>query len=649
MNLPITASHERGNSETYRLLVNSITDYAIFMLDRNGLVASWNAGAKRFKGYEASEILGEHFSRFYTEEDRKAGLPEMTLRTVVEQGRFEDEGWRVRKDGTRFWAHVVIDPIRDNEGAITGYAKITRDLTDRRNARAALRNSEEQFRRLVQGVTDYAIYMLDPAGNVESWNAGAERIKGYLPHEIIGTHFSRFYTEEDRLAGIPDQGLAAAARDGHWEQEGTRVRKDGSHFQAHVIIDAIHDETGELVGFAKVTRDVTERKRTQQALEQAQQALFQSQKMESLGQLTGGVAHDFNNLLSVIMNSLELLRNRLPEDARAQALLDNAMHGAERGARLIRHMLAFARRQELKVEAVSLQRLIPGLVEIIDRSVGPGINVEVHIPQALPPVRTDPNQLETAILNLALNARDAMPEGGRIVISARMHTGTASTPLDLRPGHYVVISVSDTGTGMDEVALMRAPEPFFTTKGAGKGTGLGLSMVQGLAEQSGGKLQITSQLGYGTTVSVWLAVAEAGLAAAAQGPSESVPAVAAEQESLLILVVDDDPLVRLSVVALLEELGHSVVSAESGNEALQIIASNPAIELILSDELMPGMTGSQLTTIIHELRPNLPVILASGFAELRPGSAVTAPRLAKPFSSRDLVAAIAAAMAAARG
>ena len=282
----------------YRLLVNAVTDYAIYMLDMDGIVSSWNAGARRFKGYEEAEIVGQHFSRFYTPEDRATGLPERALATAREQGKFEGEGWRVRKDGGRFWASVIIDPIRNRSGDLVGYAKITRDLTERKAAESVLRSSEEQFKRLVQGVTDYSIYLLSTEGLVASWNAGAQRIKGYAPEEIIGQHFSTFYTDEDRKKGDPEHALATATREGKFEKEGLRVRKNGERFWANVVIDAIHDDDGNLIGFAKITRDVTERREAQAALDRAREALFQSQKMEAVGQLTGGIAHDFNNLLS---------------------------------------------------------------------------------------------------------------------------------------------------------------------------------------------------------------------------------------------------------------------------------------------------------------------------------------------------------------
>ena len=318
--------------ERYRLLIEAITDYAIYMLDPTGIVTSWNPGAQRFKGYTSSEIIGQHFSRFYSEEDQKSGLPAKALIAPLREGRFESEGWRIRKDGTRFWAYVVIDPIRQPSGEIVGFAKITRDLTERRAAEEALRKSQEQFRLLLQGVSDYAIYMLDPEGVVTNWNLGAQRIKGYLPHEIIGRHFSQFYTDEDRKAGEPQKALEIARQEDRFEKEGWRVRKDGTRFLAHAVIDAIRDDHGELLGFAKITRDITERKEAEEKLETARAALLQSQKLEAIGQLTGGVAHDFNNLLMAVLGSLELMRKRLPDDPKLKALLENAVQGAS-GAR----------------------------------------------------------------------------------------------------------------------------------------------------------------------------------------------------------------------------------------------------------------------------------------------------------------------------
>lgn len=502
--------------------------------------------------------------------------------------------------------------------------------------RAAASVSEgEQFRRLVDGVTDYAIYMLDPEGSVASWNSGAERIKGYRPHEIIGRSFSTFYTEADRLSGEPERALAIAASEGRFEKEALRVRKDGTQFWAHVIIDAIHEPNGELVGFAKITRDITERVNTQRELERAREALFQSQKMEAIGQLTGGVAHDFNNLLMAVLGSLELLRKRLPgNDPKLIQLIDNAELGAERGRALTQRMLAFARRQELRLGPVDLAELLHNMRTLLSGSLGPQVGLTVDVPEGLPLATTDANQLETAILNLVVNARDAMAEGGAIAIS--VEEAAPPKELALPPGGYVKLAVSDNGSGMDDDTLGRAAEPFFTTKGVGKGTGLGLSMVHGLAEQSGGRLSLFSRPDEGTTVVLWLPIADSDNIQVKPSMPPPVPAAQHEARTLVIVAVDDDPLVLMNTTAMLEDLGHTVIDAMSGAEALQKLGDAGQVDLVITDHAMPMMTGSQLAQQIRARWPSLPVVLATGYAELPPGGNEALPKLNKPFSQAEL-------------
>jgi PAS domain S-box-containing protein len=625
----------------YRLLVDAVTDYAIYMLSVDGIVSSWNPGARRFKGYEESEIVGQHFSRFYTPEDRATGLPERALAAARDEGKFEGEGWRVRKDGERFWASVIIDPIRNRDGDLVGYAKITRDLTERRAAESALRSSHEQFKLLVQGVTDYSIYLLSTDGLVASWNAGAQRIKGYKSEEIIGQHFSRFYTDEDLKNGEPERVLATATHEGRCEKEGWRVRKNGERFWAHVVIDAIHDDDGRLIGFAKITRDITERREAQAALDRAREALFQSQKMEAVGQLTGGIAHDFNNLLAAILGSLELVRRRVTDESVAR-LIDNAIRGAQRGAALTQRMLVFARRHELNVQAVDIPMLVRGMTEMLERSLGPSMIIETRFPLGLSEVKTDPNQLEMALLNLMVNARDAMPKGGPIVVAARSETVTAEHAR-LGPGSYVCLSVTDTGEGMDEATLAKAVDPFFTTKEVGKGTGLGLPMVHGLVQESGGQLILNSKKGKGTTVELWLPIAQkVQTTVAKSAPPPPAPLIATK--NLTALVVDDDPLVLTNMSAMLTDLGHKVFEAASASEALDILRRENSIELVLTDHAMPRMTGSELSEQIRKDWPHLPVILATGFAELPPGLDPQQQTLAKPFTQQDLMQAVAAAL-----
>lgn len=623
----------------YRLLIEAVTDYAIYMLDPDGIITSWNPGALRFKGYTASEVIGLHFSRFYVEEDRNAGLPARALEISAREGKFESEGWRVRKDGSRFWAHVVIDPIRSPDGQLVGFAKITRDLTERRAAEKRLRQNEEQFRLLVQGVTDYALYMLDPQGRVSSWNQGAERIKQYRAEEIIGQHFSRFYMESDREKGEPQNALDTALREGRFEKEGWRVRKDGTQFWANVVIDAIRDETGTLIGFAKITRDITERKETQKALDQAREALAHSQKMDAIGQLTGGIAHDFNNLLMVILGSLELAGKRLPDDKRVTTLIANATQAAQRGAALTQRMLAFARRQDLDLRPVDLPALVRGMTDLLQSSLGPSVPIETHFPLKLDLVHADANQLEMALLNFAVNARDAMPGGGKIVIAAREEAVKSTVRSKLKAGRYVCLSVKDTGEGMDRTTLVRAMEPFFTTKGVGRGTGLGLSMVHGMTEQSGGRFILKSRKGEGTTAEIWLPVAKA--TRPAQG-ERFIRDGAPRTRPLVVLAVDDDGLVLMNTTVMLQDMGHTVFEATSGNQALDILRREKSVDLVITDHAMPKMTGAQLAAAIKAERPGLPIILATGYAELPPGVDAELPKLGKPFRQHELMQAVAA-------
>lgn len=627
-----------NQDDRYRLLVDAVVDYAIYMLDTNGLICSWNSGAKKIKQYEQSEVLGKHFSLFYTPQDLASDLPGRALKSAEQSGRFEGEGWRLRKDGTRLWALVIIDPIRADDGTLIGFAKVTRDLTERKAAEQALRQSEQQFSLLVQGVTDYALYMLDPHGVITTWNAGAQRIKGYEPAEVIGKHYSMFFQREDVDNNVPQRALETVVREGRYEGQGRRLRKDGTGFVAHVVIDPIKNEQGELVGFAKITRDVTESVQAQQEIKETREALFQSQKMESLGQLTGGIAHDFNNLLMVILGSLELAKKRVPQDSKTYSLLNNAIAGAERGATLTQRMLAFARRQELDPQPVDVGGLIRNMSDLLSRMLGAGVSVDTQFPLVLRPVLVDMSQLEMALMNLVINARDAMEGRGRILISAREDSFPGRPNESER---LICIAVTDTGPGMNDATLQRAMEPFFTTKGAGKGTGLGLSMVHGLAAQSQGHFVLKSTEGEGTTAELWLPVAVMEtMQSPAQASTANTPDVA-HQRSLDILLVDDDPLVLISTGAMLEDLGHHVVLATDGQAALSFLAQGKRFDLVVTDMAMPDMTGIELAGNIESLFPTLPIILSSGFSEITLDIKTTLTRLPKPFDQAALAKVIA--------
>jgi PAS domain S-box-containing protein len=621
--------------QRFQLLVNAITDYAVYMLDREGYVATWNPGARRFKGYEAHEIVGQHFSRFFTDEDRAAGIPERALRTAATEGKFETEGWRVRKDGSRMWAHVVVDPIFDDSGTLVGFAKITRDVTERRSAEEALSESERRFRMLVQGVRDYAIYMLDPEGRVSNWNTGAERIKGYKAEEIVGQHFSRFYTEEDRAGGEPARALATALAEGKYEKEAQRVRADGTRFWAHVVIDPIRDEEGRLVGFAKITRDVSERRQAQIELEEARAALFQAQKLQALGELTGGIAHDFNNLMTVIRGSADLLRRGdLPADKSAR-YLDAIVETADRAAALTGQLLAFSRRQRLRPEVIDLNVRLDALGEVLRRTLGDRIEIALDLAPSLWATEADPAQLETALLNAAINARDAMPDGGTLTLRTCNASG--------KEGDFVCVEVADTGAGMAQEVVDRAYEPFFTTKPVGKGTGLGLSQIHGFAAQSGGRTELNSKPGEGTALRIFLPRVDRPVTP----PREAAPE-AQRGDGRTVLLVEDNDHVRAFAEQLLADLGYEVLSAASADEALALLETNGA-DIVFSDVVMPDMSGLDLARELARRRPDLPVLLATGYsAETVTGDADGFEILSKPYGADTLGEALARALRAQR-
>ena len=506
------------------------------------------------------------------------------------------------------------------------------------------------YERLVQSVVDYAIYMIDTQGRVMSWNPGAERIKGYTAGEIIGKNFARFYTPEDRAADVPKHALQLAGETGQFTAEGWRVRKDGSRFWARVVIDPIRDEAGRLLGFAKVTRDLTERREAQLELEQSQHALVQAQKMEAVGQLTGGLAHDFNNLLTGISGSLELVRMRLAQGrlTDVERYVTAALGAASRAASLTHRLLAFSRQQTLEPQAVDANKLVAGMEELVRRTIGPHITLEMVLSAGLWPCFCDPNQLENAILNLCINARDAMPDGGRLTVETQNGwiDDTAARKRDMPAGQYVCVCVTDTGVGMSPDVLSRAFDPFFTTKPAGKGTGLGLSMIYGFAKQSNGQVRIYSEPGEGTSVKIFLPRhhAEAVETQMAAEPLE-VHADVGAGDGETVLVVDDDATVRMLVADTLTELGYQAIEAGDASAGLRVLESDARIDLLITDVGLPGgMNGHQMADRARRKRPGLKVLFITGFAEnaaisnghLRPGMHV----LSKPFAMERLAARI---------
>ena len=639
----------RESEERFRLM-SEHAPVMIWMSDSQGGCLHLNRMLREFWNVKEDELGAFDWRVSMHPEDRDEIVKRMT-EALVNRQAVSIEGRYVNAEGRYRILHTQARPRIGLDGSMLGMIGVNVDITGQREAEQLRREmtDADRYRILVEAITDYAVYLLDLSGNIASWNAGARRFIGYDASEVIGQNFSIFYTSEDQAGDLPRTALAIAAKHGKFETEGWRVRKDGTRFWTHVVIDGIRDSSGNLLGFAKITRDLTERmqaeeekKKAEYALHQSQEALFQAQKLEAIGQLTGGIAHDFNNLLMVIQSSMELLGKRLPPDERLLSLVNNATEGVKRGKSLTERMLSFARRQELDERPVDLEKLVIEMTDLLQRSLGPTIIISSRFPPNLSKVRTDSNQLESALLNLAVNARDAMPHGGPITISARNETIQTSNSLRLVAGKYVCLTIEDKGEGMAEDLIARATEPFFTTKGVGKGTGLGLSMVQGFAEQSGGRLRLSSEPGSGTTAEIWLPATDAPINA------EATEIESATQEagnrSLVVLAVDDDSLVRMGTVAMLEDLEHIVLEANSGQEALKILGEGKNIDLLITDQAMPRMTGLELAQEVLALHPGIPIILATGYAELQDGLGAKLPRLSKPFTQEQLAKAVSEVM-----
>lgn len=639
----------------------------IYVTDTAGKITYYNQAAADFAGRRP--MLGSDEWCVTWRLLRPDGTPlphnECPMAVTLKEGRpvLGQEAIAERPDGTRVHFVPYPAPLFDDTGRLTGAVNLLVDITEQKRAEAnaermktllqqrveyrtkalaettgKLNESEQTFRTLVESVTDYAIFTLDADGRVLSWNRGAERIKGYTRAEIIGEHFSRFYTEEDRRTGLPARALATARDQGRFEQEGWRVRKDGARFWANVVIDAIRDPQGEIAGFAKVTRDMTERRTIEEKLRQ-------SQKMDALGQLTGGVAHDFNNLLTVMMGSLEVLGRWLsaPLPARPTARVIRAIgaatDAARRAASLTQRLLAFSRQQPLQPQIIDPNRLVHRLVDTLRRTLGERVNVTTALGIDVGLVHADPAELENALLNLAVNARDAMPDGGTIAIETANASDPAMGSTGATGAQYVLIAVKDNGVGMDCQTLAKAFDPFFTTKGVGRGTGLGLSQVYGFVQQSGGEVLIDSKPGAGATVRIYLPRLPAE--AEEREPEDRSLESSAVSGSETILLVEDDDEVRVSNADVLRELGYRVLDAPNAGAALEILDRQPDVHLLFADIGLPGtMNGRQLADKARERRPGTKVLLTTGYttdAVILAGHLdVGVSLIVKPFSGVDL-------------
>jgi PAS domain S-box-containing protein len=598
---------------------------------------SWSDQLYDIYGLKPGEF-GSTFADFITliHPDDRAQVQASLTGALKSGGDFSHEERIIRRDGRLRHLHSVGEVIRDENGAAVRMLGVCLDVTERKEAETALRESEQNVRMLLTGLRDYAIYMLDIEGHVRSWNAGAEQIKGYSADEIVGQHFRTFYTDEDRAQNVPEHALTTAMREGKYEAESWLVRKDGTRFYANELIETIRDEAGELAGFAKITRDITAQHDAQVELDETREQLAQAQKMEALGQLTGGIAHDFNNLLMIVSGYAQILQRRLSEPKEVQAV-EAIRAAAGRGEKLTRQLLTFSRRQQLMPVVVDLHSRIGVVRDMLAPSLRGNIELVVDIEDKIWPVEVDLGELELALVNIAVNARDAMPEGGTITLQARNVVLTPGTAAGSLEGDFVALAIIDTGTGISAEVLQRVFEPFYTTKPVGKGTGLGLSQVHGFANQSGGAVTVASEPGRGTVVTVYLPRARTEIPAE-PGAGASV---GRDQIQGTVLVVEDSRDVADVTSALLEQLGYRVVRAENAAEALRHLQQGIEFNLLFSDIVMPGaMDGIGLAQACREQYPDLPVLLTSGFSDAAQAADGRFDILRKPFELSVLERAI---------
>jgi PAS domain S-box-containing protein len=610
----------------YQLMAEQARDYALFLLDPAGRIMSWNLGAKLTKGYEAEEVIGKHFSIFYTPESVAIGWPQKELAEATREGRFEDEGWRVRKDGSRFWANVVITALRDPSGKLIAFSKITRDLTERRRHEEEMRQSEERFRLLIEGVVDYAVYMLDPDGVVTSWNVGAERIKGYRREEILGRHYSNFFLPEEVAAGKPWEELVLARREGRAEVEGWRLRKNGERFWARIVVSAMHDSTGKLRGFAKVTQDLTQRRHLQELETTAKQ----------INEFVAMLAHEIRNPLAPIQSALTVMRMAKPGEANIPELRDIIERQTRRLARIADDMVDISRitRGSLTIrrDKVSIEHVIKVALE----AVAPLLRERrqtIEVDTARGGVtHGDMERLVQVFSNLLTNAAKYTQPGGRVWVRA------------VDDGQGLLVSVRDNGRGIAAEEL----QPIFQMFVQGRtplervdtGMGVGLALARSIVELHGGSIEAHSEgVGKGAEFTVRLPAFRNGNRPAVEKQAEQ-----AETPAKRVLIVEDNPDAARTLDLLLRRLGHETRVAHEGGEALSKFDEFRP-EVVLLDIGLPGLSGYEVARQIRgRSRKGIRIVAITGWGQpddrRRSAEAGFDLHLTKPIDEQSLQIAL---------